>query len=79
MTNKTVWIVYRNHEGVVKEYLAVPHEKTLRFDFPWTGNLRDDEMHKAEKAWVFDAEVVKDADNVTRTFEVSKILEWRKA
>lgn len=76
MTDKGVMIVYRNHEGIVKEYFIVPHEKTMRFDYPWSANA-----HGADesKTWIFDAEVVRSPDNVRRTFELAKILEWKKA
>lgn len=76
MTDKGVKIVYRNHEGIVKEYFIIPHEKTLRFDYPWEGRAGD---AATEKAWIFDAEVVRSPDNVTRTFNLGKILEWKKA
>lgn len=78
MTDKAVWIVYRNHDGIVKEYMIVPHEKTMRFDHPWKKPGEPGDVHPP-KTWVFDAEVVRSPDNVTRTFEVEKILEWKKA
>lgn len=78
VTDKGVMIVYRNHDGIVKEYFIVPHEKMMRFDFPWTGHLRDDEVHKVGKTWVVDADVVRSPDNVRRTFVMDKIIEWKK-
>ncbi len=76
MTDKGVRIVYRNHEGIVKEYFIIPHEKSIRFGTPW-GERGDGKP--MDPTWIFDAEVVRSPDNVTRTFVLEKILEWKAA
>jgi hypothetical protein len=78
MTDKGVKIVYRNHSGIVKEYFIIPHAESLRFDYPWVEPAPDIGI-AAQKAWVFDAEVVRSPENVTRTFVLEKILEWKAA
>jgi hypothetical protein len=81
VTDKGVRIVYRNHDGIVKEYFIIPHEGSMRFDYPWT--KADSEAEKirdgVQKTWIFDATVVRSPDNVERTFAYEKILEWKKA
>jgi hypothetical protein len=62
----TVWILYRNHTGVIRWRKIMPLASTLRFhSTPW----------HPDNQWIIDV-VDRDKD-CCRTFSMKDILEWR--